>query len=105
MKTLIIVLILCVILFEVIEHIIIPLFSRKHRKRKPLSGVNSMQGQVVVVRQWKETEGHVLFRSELWRASSEVSFKEGEKAVIQDVQGLTLRVRPIVKDAPPENGP
>lgn len=103
MKTLVIILISGFILFEVIEHIVIPLFSRKHQKRKPISGVSSMLGQVVVIKQWEETEGQVLFRSELWRATSDLPLKKGDKAVIQDVQGLTVRVKPFVNDILPEN--
>lgn len=103
MKAFVIILIIGFILFEVIEHIVIPLFSRKHRERIPMSGVSSMLGQVVVIKQWEETQGQVLFRSELWRANSNLPLKKGDKAVIKDVQGLTLRVEPFANDVLPEN--
>ena len=43
--------------------------------------------------QWEKTEGRVFVNGELWSAVSDVPLAKGDKAVIEDVQGLTLRVK------------
>lgn len=79
------------------RHEVIPIvFYFIKRKGKSVTGVDSLMGEVVEVRQWKETEGQVFIKGELWRAVSDVPLKKGEKAIIQNVEGLTLRVKPLV---------
>jgi len=104
MKNVIITLIIGFIVFEVIEHLVIPLFcSIRNRKKKSESGVNGMLGEVVEIKRWEGTEGQVSIKGELWRAVSEVPLLKGDKAVIENVEGLTLRVKPLVNSIPPEN--
>ncbi len=95
-KNIIVILVIGFILFEFIEHIVIPiiLYFIK-RKKKSVSGINGLLGEVVEVRQWKETEGQVLIKGELWRAVSDVPLMKGDKAIIQNVEGLTLKVKPL----------
>lgn len=95
MKTVILILIIGFIILEVIEHVIIPLFFLKHRKKQPLSGVLGMLGDVVVVKEWEKTTGQVFFKGELWKAVSDIPLTKGEKAVIREIEGLTLRVEPL----------
>jgi membrane-bound ClpP family serine protease len=104
MKNVIITLIIGFIVFEVIEHLVIPLFcSIRNRKKKSVSGVNGMLGEVVEVKWWEGTEGQVFIKGELWRAVSDVLLLKGDRAVIQNVEGLTLRVKPLVNSIPLEN--
>jgi len=85
-----------VILFEIIEHVVFPLvWLILDRKRRLVSGAEGMVGKVVEVREWSKSEGRVLVNAELWRAVSDVPLLKGEKAVIQNVEGLTLRVDPF----------
>jgi len=92
-KTLIIVGI-AVLIFEFAEHVLLPLFWYiTHRKSKPRAGVESMIGGEVEVRTWGDLEGQVIFRGVLWRAASDQSLTPGEKAVIEEANGLTLRVK------------
>ena len=73
---------------------VFPLFwSIKNRKKRSVTGVTGMLEKVVEVKQWKKTEGQVLVNGELWRAVSDVPLLAGDKAVIQNVEGLTLRVK------------
>ena len=65
------------------------------RKKKSVTGVDSLLGEVVEVRQWKETEGQVFIKGELWRAVSDVPLMKGDKAIIQNIEGLTLKVKPV----------
>jgi membrane-bound serine protease (ClpP class) len=94
-KNIILILVIGFIAFEVIEHLVMPIvFYCIKRKKISVTGVNSLLGEVVEVRQWKETEGQVVIKGELWKAVSEVPFKKGDKAIIQQVEGLTLKVKP-----------
>ena len=84
------------ILFEIIEHIVIPMvFYFIKRKKKSVIGAESLPGEVVEIRHWKETEGQVIIKGELWRAVSDVTLKKGDKAIVKHVEGLTLKVEPL----------
>ena len=95
MKTIILTLVIGLVLFELVEHVVFPLFwFIKDRKRKSVCGVTGMLGKVGEIKQWRETEGRVFVNGELWRAVSDVPLLTGDNAVIQNVEGLTLRVKP-----------
>ena len=92
-KTIILTLIIGVVLFELIEHVVFPLFwSIMGRKRKSFCGVTGMLGKVGEVKQWKKNEGKVFVNGEPWQAVSEVPLVPGDRVVIQNVEGLTLKV-------------
>jgi len=92
-KTIILTLVIGVVLFELIEHLVLPLFwSIMGRKRDSLCGVTGMLGKVGEVKQWKKNEGKVFVNGELWQAVSEVPLVPGDRVVIQKVEGLTLKV-------------
>jgi len=92
-RNIILMLVMGFILFEVIEHVVVPIvFYFVKRKEKSVTGIDSLPGEVVDVRQWKGKEGQVVIKGELWKAVSEVPFKKGDKAIIQKVEGLTLTV-------------
>ncbi len=93
MKTIILTLVIGLVLFELVEHVVFPLFwFIKDRKRKSVCGVTGMLGKVGEIKQWPE--GQVFVNGELWRAVSDVPLLTGDNAVIQNVEGLTLRVKP-----------
>jgi membrane-bound serine protease (ClpP class) len=94
-RNIILMLVIGFILFEVIEHVVIPVvFYFVRRKKKSVTGVDSLPGEVVDVRQWKGKEGQVVIKGELWKAVSEMPLKKGDKAIILNVDGLTLKVKP-----------
>ena len=53
-----------------------------------------MIGKVVEIKRWNKTEGQVLVNGELWRAVCDVPLTQGNKAVILDIEGLTLKLKP-----------
>ena len=53
-----------------------------------------MIGKVVEIKQWDKTEGKVLINGELWNAVCEVPLPTGGKAIVQSVEGLTLKLKP-----------
>jgi hypothetical protein len=53
-----------------------------------------MLGKVGEIKYWDESEGQIFIHGELWRAVSEFPLSMGDRAVIENVDGLTLRVMP-----------
>ena len=95
LKNMIITVIIIFIAVELIEHIIFPIVWSifKGRKRSTY-GVMGMIGKVVEIRRWNKTEGQVFIHGELWRAACEVPLAIGDKAVIQSIEGLILKLKP-----------
>ncbi len=85
-------------LFELIEHIVIPLFALiLKKKRRPVTGDSGLIGEIAEVKEWNNTEGRVFVHGELWWATSEEPLSPGDKAEVQTVKGLTLKVKPHKK--------
>ncbi len=86
------------LLFELIEHAVLPLvwFLLK-KNRRPKTGASGMIGEVGDIKEWNGTEGRIFVHGELWKAESETLMSAGDKAVVKDVQGLTLIVEPQKK--------
>jgi membrane-bound serine protease (ClpP class) len=96
MRKILIFLLIGYIVFEIIEHVVFPLFWLIiNRRKKSMSGVNGMLGQIGEVKEWSETNGKIFIHGELWNAISEVPLYPGDKAIIQAVDGLVLKVKPI----------
>jgi membrane-bound ClpP family serine protease len=94
-KNVIIILIIAFLVFEFVEHVVLPLiWFIKDRNKRSNYGVSGMIGKVVEIKRWDKTEGQVLINGELWKAVCEVPLPVGGKAIIQDVEGLTLRLKP-----------
>jgi len=93
-SSIIIVLIVGFVLFELIEHVIFPLvWYIIVRNRKPLCGIESMVGKEVKVKKWQEKGGWVSINGELWKASCDVYLLPGDRAIIEKVEGLMLTVK------------
>jgi membrane protein implicated in regulation of membrane protease activity len=94
-KSAIIILFVGFLVFEFIEHVAIPLFwFIKNRNKRSNYGVTGMIGKVVEIKRWDKTEGQVLVNGELWKAFCEVPLPVDGKALIHDVEGLTLKLKP-----------
>ena len=94
-KTIILTLVTGFIIFELIEHLVFPLFwFIKGRKKRSACGVSGMLGKVGEVKQWQKNAGKVFVKGEVWQAVSEVSLLPGDRVVIENVEGLTLKVNP-----------
>ncbi len=98
MKSAIIILAIGFLLFEVIEHVVLPLiWFIKDRKRRSICGATGMLGKVGEIKYWKESEGKIFVNGELWRAVSDFPLSAGDRVVIQNVDGLTVNVIPFKK--------
>lgn len=95
MESIIIIFIIGLLIFEVLEHVILPLFFFiASRKKRSICGREGMIGKVGVIQCWKRNEGRIIINGEIWRIVSRHSFSIGDKAVVHDVSGLTLTVVP-----------
>jgi membrane-bound ClpP family serine protease len=96
LKSVMIMLAVGVLVFELLEHVIFPLvWFVKDRKRTSVCGVTGMLGKVGEIKCWDESGGQIFIHGELWRAVSEFPLSMGDSAVIENVDGLTLRVTPF----------
>jgi membrane-bound ClpP family serine protease len=83
------------LLFESIEHVVLPLiWFIKDRKRKSVCGVTGMLGKIGEVKYWQESQGQIFVAGELWQAVSDFPLSAGDRVVIQKVDGLTVHVIP-----------
>ena len=95
MQELMITLLVCVIIYEIFEHVLLPLFwTIRYRKRKSAYGPSGMIGKICVVRQWQGTRGRVWVGGELWNAQSQTPLSPESEAVIRGIDNLTLLVSP-----------
>ena len=90
--------VLAFLLFEFMEHIVIPVLALLlKKKRKPMTGRSGLIGEVCEVKEWNNKEGRGFIHGELWWATSDEPLSPGDKAVVQSVQGLILTVEPYKK--------
>ena len=95
MKSVIIAIVVAFIVFEFIEHVVLPfIWFIKDRNKKSKYGVTGMIGKIVEVRRWNKTEGQVLIDGALWSAVCDVPLTVGDRAEIIDITGLTLKLKP-----------
>ncbi|MEK7293386.1 MAG: nodulation protein NfeD [Nitrospirota bacterium] len=68
--------------------------AMKARRRVPVSGKESMVGEIAMARTDVAPHGQVFLHGELWEAVSEQPIKRGDEAEVRSVEGLTLKVVP-----------
>ena len=106
MKEILITLLVCVAIYEIFEHILLPLFwAVRYRGRKSAYGPTGMIGKRCVVKQWAGDRGKVRVGGELWNATGNSPLKPDDEGFIQGIDNLTLLVVPIAEtaDTPDEN--
>lgn len=93
MKSGLITIFICIVIYEIFEHLILPLFWMiRNRKRKSSCGPSALIGKSCLVKKWDGNRGKVQVQSELWNAIGQLSLIPGDEVVVQDLEGLTLRV-------------
>ena len=68
--------------------------AMKARRRLPVTGKESMVGEIAMARTDVAPHGQVFLHGELWEAVSEQPIKRGDEAEVRSVEGLTLKVVP-----------
>ena len=98
MLKILLILVIAYLLFELVEHAVIPLIWLITKKqRSSPAGESGMIGLIAEIKEWEGTKGKVFVHGELWNAQSDVSFNPGDEAVIQAVERLVLTVKRLDK--------
>jgi membrane protein implicated in regulation of membrane protease activity len=93
MKSGLITIFICIVIYEIFEHLILPLFWMiRYRNRKSSCGPSGLIGKRCLVKKWDGNSGKVQIGSELWNAIGQLPLIPGDEVVVQDLEGLTLRV-------------
>ena len=72
-------------------------------RRRPITGIEGLVGQLAVARSDLEPEGTVFLKGELWQAVvSEGAVRRGEQVEIIEVSGFKLRVRKVTREHAPK---
>lgn len=64
-------------------------------RKGSLCDVSSMIGKVGEVKQWQDLGGKIFINGEIWNARSDIPLFQGEKALIERVEGFVLRVKRV----------
>jgi membrane-bound ClpP family serine protease len=97
LQDILIMLVLAYVAFELIEHVLVPIIWIFLKRRKGTkSGIGGMKGNVVEIKSWNEKQGIVLFHAERWQAVADRPMQVGEKAIVEEVSGLTLKIKPCI---------
>jgi membrane protein implicated in regulation of membrane protease activity len=84
------------VLYELVEHVIIPVlgyfWGRRSSQHKPDNG---MVGKLATVIEWKAGKGLVRVNGEFWQAFGPGSLSRESLVIIENIEGLKLRVRPF----------
>jgi membrane-bound serine protease (ClpP class) len=70
------------------------------RRNKVVTGEQGLVGEIGVAETALSPSGKVFVHGELWDAVSTLSVPAGERVVVRQVDGLTLRVDPVVATRP-----
>ncbi len=73
---------------------IVTVFVIGAMRRRVVTGVEDLIGQVGIVIEWNGTRGYVQVDGERWQAICDEGVSVGDEIVVQSVDGLVLRVRP-----------
>ena len=89
------ILVACYLAFEIVEHLVLPLvWLVMGKKKKAVTGSSGLIGEIAEVKEWQGSEGKVFIHGEIWRAECDVPLKPGDKAVVESVDRLVLKVAP-----------
>lgn len=98
-KEILIALVAGFVIFEFIEHVVFPLvWSIIQRKKGSVCDVSSMVGKVGEVKHWQGNEGKIFIDGELWNARGDFPMLQGDKVVVESLEGFMLTVRRALTD-------
>ena len=67
--------------------------ARKSHQLRTTTGVEGLVGETGVVKVKLNPQGSVLIHGETWNAESDITISDGEKVVVEAVEGLKIKVR------------
>jgi membrane-bound serine protease (ClpP class) len=70
------------------------------RRNKVVTGEQGLVGEIGIAQTALSPSGKIFVHGELWDAVSAVSIPAGERVIVRQVDGLTLRVDPVTAARP-----
>jgi membrane-bound serine protease (ClpP class) len=70
------------------------------RRNKVVTGEQGLIGEIGIAETALSPVGKVFIHGELWDAVSTLNIPAGERVVVRQVDGLTLRVDPVASSKP-----
>ena len=84
------------LVYELIDHVIIPVLGYLWGKKSPNPRTDKgMVGKIATVIEWKAGKGLVRVNGEFWQAFGPRSLSAESLVIIENIEGLKLRVRPF----------
>ena len=81
------------LIFEVVEHLLMPLYWAVRGKKSRLHhGPTAIEGRLAKVVHWEGGKGKVKIDGELWQAKSREAILKDETVTVKKMDGLTLIV-------------
>ena len=69
--------------------------AKKAHQLVTTTGMEGLLGEVGVVKETLNPEGTVLIHGETWNAKSDITISDGEKVIVEAVEGLKIKVRKV----------
>ena len=69
--------------------------AKKAHQLRTTTGMEGLLGEVGVVKETLNPEGTVLVHGETWNAKSDITISDGEKVIVEAVEGLKIKVRKV----------
>ncbi|HIO23933.1 MAG TPA: nodulation protein NfeD [Nitrospinaceae bacterium] len=69
--------------------------AKKAHQLRTITGMEGLLGEVGVVKETLNPEGRVLVHGETWNAKSDIAISDGEKVIVEAVEGLKIKVRKV----------
>ena len=69
--------------------------AKKAHQLRTTTGMEGLLGEVGVVKETLNPEGRVLVHGETWNAKSDITISDGEKVIVEAVEGLKIKVRKV----------
>ena len=69
--------------------------AKKAHQLRTTTGMEGLLGEVGVVKETLNPEGTVLIHGETWNAKSDITISDGEKVIVEAVEGLKIKVRKV----------
>ncbi len=69
--------------------------AKKAHQLRTTTGMEGLLGEVGVVKETLNPEGRVLVHGETWNAKSDIAISDGEKVIVEAVEGLKIKVRKV----------
>ena len=67
--------------------------ANKSRQLRKITGVEGLIGEIGIVKTELNPKGRVLVHGEIWNAESDTTILNGDRVVVEEVEGLKIKVR------------